>query len=69
MKKLSALTFVLQDGAQFYDELDGGLIAEYPKLVAHDYDMAGAEEARRRFTEDHANVVFVNDDGTEQETR
>lgn len=65
-KQLSRLTFVVQDGAQFYDDANGGLIAEYPDLVQNDYDMEGAYAARRQFLAEHGNVVFLNEDGTEQ---
>ena len=42
-----------QDGPTFYDEETGGVVAFYPSLVAHDYDVAGAQRAREQFLRDH----------------
>lgn len=42
-----------QDGAQFYAEETGDVIADYASLVRGDFDMAGAEAARAKFVQDH----------------
>lgn len=42
-----------QDGRDFYDADTGHLIASYPELVRHDFDIEGAQAARARFLSDH----------------
>lgn len=63
--RLSRVLFVLQDGAQFYNEETGELVAEFPHLVAHDYDMEGATLARETFRDAFPGAVFLADDGSE----
>lgn len=54
-----------QDGKDFYkdqgdyDVDESGLIASYPGIVKHDYDMDGAYEARLMFVRDHPEYGFV----------
>lgn len=42
-----------QDGGQFYAEGTGDLLADYGKMVAHDYDTDGSGRARERFLREH----------------
>ena len=42
-----------QDGADFYDDITGELIASYPKLVKNDSDLDGAYNAKFSFLKDN----------------
>ena len=56
---------ICQDGGQFYHEPTGRIIANYNtakhKQVLHDYDIEGAEQARRRFANDFPEFVVHED--------
>ena len=42
-----------QDGADFYDDSTGKLIASYKEFVKGDYDTQGSQEAEKKFFVDH----------------
>lgn len=53
----------IQDGAQFYRDSEDydadSLIASYPEMVAHDFDLDGAVKARERFAKEFPAYVEV----------
>lgn len=50
-----------QDGAQFYDSLNGRLIADYAYMVIDDQDVRGATIARAQFLTDHSDYKMEQD--------
>lgn len=50
-----------QDGREFYDAATGVVIASYPDLVKNDHDVEGAQEARKRFMQEHPDYEPVAD--------
>lgn len=54
----------IQDGADFYATTgdDIALVASYPGMVLHDYDLPGAERARIRFLAEHPDCRMQTED-------
>jgi hypothetical protein len=51
---------IFQDGGQFYT-LEGNLIADYSSMVKGDYDLVGAQAARKQFLKCHPNYQVYSD--------
>ena len=60
MAKAHLTTGVIQDGAQFYREDDGILLASYPDLVANDGDLDGAIAARFVFVTENPEYGYID---------
>jgi len=75
MKKLNLKSLIkedrqcYQDGADFYDDDSGELIASYKDLVKGDYDTNGAEQARIKFQNEHPDygIVYPFSEGTDDD--